>query len=78
MASYPVFSQFDDVYDASRGAVAAIDARLSRLGMQLEEDSAESLRHVLENLLQLVEVDLLPNVIAQEEAMHKSEKEVEL
>ena len=46
--------------------------------MQLEEGSAENLRHVLENLLGLVEVDLLPNVIAEEEAMHKSEQEVEL
>ena len=78
MASSPVFSQFDDAYDASGDAIAAIDARLSRLGMQLEEGSAENLRHVLENLLGLVEVDLLPNVIAEEEAMHKSEQEVEL
>ena len=51
--------RYDDVYDLAADAVRCIDARLYRLGLQLEPNVGEALRHTLEGLLNMAEVEFL-------------------
>jgi hypothetical protein len=55
-----LFRDCDDVYDAGSDGIRAINARLSRRGLQLEGASFEALREVLRGALQLAEVEDQP------------------
>ena len=61
--------RYDDVYDAASGLVSGINARLHRRGLQLEPTAAYNLRHTLEGVLHLMEVQVLPECLAVEEAL---------
>jgi hypothetical protein len=51
------FYECDDIYDAAADAVRAINARLSRRGLQLSPDDASTLRDALVSALQSTEVE---------------------
>lgn len=51
-----LFCHADDLHDAVSAAVGAINARLSRRGLQLEPSDAEALREALVDALELAEV----------------------
>ena len=55
---FPLAS-YVDAYDLSSGLTGFIDVHLHNRGMQLEPSSSEKLRHILQELLQLVEVQFL-------------------
>ena len=53
--------RYDDVYDLAADAVGCINARLWGRGLQLEPNAGEALRHTLEGLLNMAEVEFLDN-----------------
>lgn len=59
-APLPLY-RYDDIYDAAADAVGCIDARLHRRGLQLEPSASEALRHSLESILHLMQVEFLDN-----------------
>lgn len=51
------FCEADDVWDAAADSTRAINARLNRLGLQLEPSGFEALRHTIAGILSLAEVE---------------------
>lgn len=52
-----LFCQADNVWDAATDGARAINARLSRRGLQLDSASFDALRHTLAGALSLAEVE---------------------
>jgi hypothetical protein len=51
--------RYCDVYDIAALVVGAIDSHLTARGMQLEPTGGEALRHALESILRLMQVEFL-------------------
>lgn len=66
-------SRHCDVYDLAALVVGSIDSDLASRGMQLDPMGSEALRHALESMLQLMQVEFLdyegnpvdPNLIGE-------------
>jgi hypothetical protein len=54
--AWPLY-ECDDIYDTAADAVRAINARLSRRGLQLSPDDASTLRDALVSALESTEVE---------------------
>ena len=56
------FYECDDLHDAAKAAVRALDDRLNRRGLQLVPEAWEPLQQVLTGALALVEVEAMDGI----------------